>query len=279
MSRTRIRVTCCAGLCALICGLGTVDAQAVPQGDCGYEPGGTVRGVVVDDSTGVPVARSHVYLFIGEGCRTAADGLGRFVVRRVPSGVQRIETGSTGYRPFEPTGVTVVAGDTVDIELRLVPGGPLEDCRALPSCAPLVEDVAGEVADDDTGFRVVALGTAIGLAWSTVGGTERWHACLEEGSEAMLQALRARYSPVGDAASCELSSGPTGERAGRLRHVETDHPAFRPRIDRVVELNPSRRTVSLSYHVGPRWGAGWDCDFVRNGRGWRPTICVAAFVV
>jgi hypothetical protein len=252
-------------------------AQAVPPAHCGSADGGSIRGVVVDDSTGVPVAGAYIYLFVRGGCRTTTDGLGRFVVHSVPSGTQRIETGGPGYRQFRPITVEVVAGDTAHIGLRLVPGGPLDDCRSLPSCSPLTEGGLAVLPDEDPAFRLVALGTAIGLAWPTV-GNDHWYACIQDEEQAVSMALSERYSPVVDAVECELPADSSGRPLRQIRHVSTGRPAFRPRVDRVVEVIPGRRTVSLSYYVGPLWGAGWDCDFEQTDGGWRATLCIATWV-
>jgi hypothetical protein len=56
-------------------------------------------------------------------------------------------------------------------------------------------------------------------------------------------------------------------------HVESSRFAFRPRIHRVIEEDSGRRTVSLSYYIGPRWAAAWDCEFEDSDTGWRPTLC------
>jgi hypothetical protein len=250
----------------------SVAAQAAPPVHCGVAGGGSIRGVVVDDSTGVPVADAYIYLFVRDYCTTKTDGLGRFVVHSLPLGSQRIETGGPGYRQFQPISVDVLAVDTTLIELRLVPGGPLEDCRASPSCSPLTEGGLDVLSDEDAAFRLAALGTAIALAWPTVGGDERWYACVQDEQQAVTMALRERYRPVVDGVECD---DPADRPLPQMRHISTGRPAFQPRVNRVVEIIPGRRTVSLSYYVGARWGARWDCDFEMTERGWRPTLCIA----
>lgn len=98
-----------------------------------------------------------------------------------------------------------------------------------------------------------------------------WYACLDDESEAVRAALSERYGLVVSAEECELLRHPSGTR---LRHTEINRPAFQPAIDRVVEVNAWRRTVSIAYYVDPEWAAGWDCDFERTDRGWWATICV-----
>jgi hypothetical protein len=277
MSRTAMFTIGTLGLLCFFCSSGRAAAQVAASASCGSD-GGTIRGVVVNDSTGVPVPASYIYLFLRGSCRATADALGRFVVHDVPAGTQRIETGSSGYRQFRPVNVQVIAGDTTHIELRLVPGGPLQDCRASPSCSAMTDGGSGSIRDEDAAFRLVALGTAIGLAWSTVGSDDRWYACLEDEQAPVFLALGERYGPVVGGEECQLPRDSTGRPARQLRHTGTNHPAFRPRVDRVVEVVPGRRTVSLSYYVGPLWGAGWDCDFERTERGWRASLCIAVWV-
>lgn len=158
--------TACLMLILFVGASGGVKAQAGSPGDCQSEAGGTIRGVVVNDTVRVCLfLRSYICLIEPAGCRTTADLLGRFVVQRAPAGTLRTVTGYPGYRQFRPVTVEETTGDTTDVELRLIPGGPLQDCRALPSCSVLVDSGRGSIRDEDAGFRLVALGTAIGLAW------------------------------------------------------------------------------------------------------------------
>lgn len=278
MLRKQTLVTGCLALSSWLLGAEPAEGQRTPPVDCGTVDGGTIRGVVINASTRKPVSGSYIYLFIGPGCRADTDALGRFIVQGVPSGPQRIQTGSTGYRQFTPVTVEVAAGDTSYVELQLDPGGPLEDCRALPECAPLVDGGSAVSLSEDDNFRVVALGTAIGLAWETVAGNARWHACLENERAAVLDRMRDRFSAVVDFAECEIPDLASLPGARQMRHVATNSSAFVPRVDRIVELSPNRRTVALSLYVGPRWGAGWDCDFERTELGWRATLCNATWV-
>lgn len=246
--------------------------QGLPVDDCRAEPGGTIRGVVVDDRTGQPVPMSNIYHF--GGCRTTADRLGRFILRRVPPGEGRVEPSFPGYRSFTPVTVDVVTGETSIVERRLVPGGPLEDCRALAACAGLVDGGPGPIRNEDAAFRLVALGTAIGLAWRTVTEDGGWHACIDEPDD-VRAALGERYMAVANVDECELGRSTEGHR---LLHVITDSYAFQPWIEGVTIVSPRRRTVSLMYYVGPHWAAEWDCDFERTSQGWRPTLCILTSV-
>lgn len=253
-------------------------AQTAGTRDCGHENGGTVQGVVVNDRTGVPVSRSYVYVYLQRVCHTATDALGRFVMQHVPAGTHRVVTSASGYRSAVPVFVDVTSGDTAYIEPRLVPGGPLDDCRAKANCSRLLERGSVESDLDDFGFRLVALGTAIALAWETVTAEERWFACLKDEPDAVLDALRDRYGPVAEAEKCEVRADSPGRYGPRLLHVDTARPAFQPYIENIAVLGLSRRTVSLAYFYGPHGGEGWDCDFERTDHGWRPTLCIDTWV-
>ncbi len=241
-------------------------------------PGVTIRGVVVNDSTGVPVSGSRVYGEPGRDCRTVTDDFGRFVLSGMPAGSIRIYVSAAQYKPINPLWLDVEVGATETVEIRLVEGGPLRDCRAVPACALLVdgEPVAG--MDDAAALRLAALGTVIGLVWGEVTDGEHWYACLDEESLDLLPALSERYSPVVSHTECELPEGPLGSEPRRMRHAATGSPAFGLTIDRITEPLPNRRAVRLSYYVGPLWAAAWECDVERGPRGWRPTLCIVRWI-
>lgn len=266
-------------LSALTCAPLGGDAQPNPNPGCGSELGSVVQGVVVNDSTDVPVSRALIYLFVQGRCSTYAGPLGRFILEGVPPGDLRIEASAGGYRQFFPITLEAAAGDTTHVELRLVPGGPLEDCRALAECAPLTEVPFQPLSSDPAvSFRVTALGTAIGLAWPTVGVPEPWYACFDEESSDVLESLAERFPLIVGAGECELPVDELGRRARQMRHIGSNRPAFRPRVEQVETVSPGRRTVALSFYVGPLWAAGWDCDFVSTDQGWRPTLCRSTWV-
>lgn len=271
-------LACCVGLVMLALHPGIGEAQATPTANCGADPGGTILGVVVNDSTDVPIPSTFVYPFVRGRCPATGDDLGRFVLEGVPAGEVRLEASMAGYRQFFPKSFQVAVGDTTHVELRLVPGGPLEDCQALPECAPLTAATSVSGAVPDAGFRVTALGTAIGLAWSTVGGRDPWYACLEEESTEVTRSLSERFAFIVGASDCELPVDESGRPARQMRHVESGRPAFRPRVGRAQMVAPGRQTVSLSYYVGPLWAAGWDCDFLSTEEGWKPTLCRPTWV-
>ncbi len=58
----------------------------------------TLRGIVVDDETGTPLAGAHVFI-AASMMGTAADDEGRFVLDRVPLGAHRLYVSMLGYEP------------------------------------------------------------------------------------------------------------------------------------------------------------------------------------
>ncbi len=58
----------------------------------------TLRGIVVDDETGTPLAGAHVFI-AASMMGTATDDEGRFVLDRVPLGAHRLYVSMLGYEP------------------------------------------------------------------------------------------------------------------------------------------------------------------------------------
>lgn len=265
---TMIRVGMTAALLATAAANGGAQFASVVR--CEEGGNGVVSGVLLDDSTEVGIGDGWVYLY--ENCRARSDGSGRFVLSGVSPGERRFGAGARGYREFRPVVHSVSDADTTKVQIRLRAGGPLEDCRADPECAPLVEGGNGPL-DEADGLRLVAYGMIIALAWETVSEGEPWVACLAGGTDHILEALRERYPAVAPDNECALG-GAEGERLRRrMTHSPTGSQAFLLSIDGVREDDPAHRSASLSYVVGPLWANGWDCEFSRTDRGWRPTLC------
>jgi hypothetical protein len=234
----------------------------------------TIRGRVVDDSTSAPIPNAWISLYEPD-CQTVADESGRFELTKVSLDTDRIAAGKAGYRhDGTRRPVSIASAGTTEIELRLRRGGPLEDCRAIPACAPLVDGGHGTLTDDDAGFWLVALGTLIALKWPDITAADpHWYACFEGESPEVLAALRARYSPVVPASECDRPL--TDLRKLRSFHAATGAPAFTPELRGFAEIAPGRRNVVMWFYVGPRSASMWECELVRGDRGWRPTLCLS----
>ena len=77
---------------------------------------GSVRGTVVDDGGGAPLAGAVVTLEVGLSTTTAGDGA--FVIAGVPAGDYTLTVTREGFAPLA-SGVTVASGPAVSLALRL----------------------------------------------------------------------------------------------------------------------------------------------------------------
>ncbi|HEX9631499.1 MAG TPA: TonB-dependent receptor [Gemmatimonadales bacterium] len=98
---------------------------------------GAVRGTVVDSTTDAPLPLVRVEIQSGGvGSVTATDDQGRFRVRGIAAGVASVRVTRIGYRPAV-LALTVVAGDTVDVAVRLAAVGvPLDPVIVSASRTP-----------------------------------------------------------------------------------------------------------------------------------------------
>jgi hypothetical protein len=98
-----------------------------------------VRGRVLDDATGEPVAAAKVEAFAGGNsggrARSAADG--GFMMRLRAAGTFRLEAERAGYRPSVTSAIPVAARETVYVEVR-VAAAPmqLDPLRVTARVAP-----------------------------------------------------------------------------------------------------------------------------------------------
>ncbi len=79
--------------------------------------GATIRGIVVDAVTALPLAGANVTV-IGRGRRTVTRSDGRFAVQ-VPGGVYRLRIDAPGYQPAETADIIVAAGAAADLTLSV----------------------------------------------------------------------------------------------------------------------------------------------------------------
>ncbi len=108
---------------------------------------GSVRGTVVDDGGGAPLAGAVVTLEeIGLSTTTAEDGA--FVIAGVPAGDYTLTVTREGFAPLA-SGVTVAAGPAVPLDLRL-PAAEFEELVVVTG----VRGELGLAAETDTGSRL-----------------------------------------------------------------------------------------------------------------------------
>lgn len=87
--------------------------------------GPTITGRVVDDSTGVPLARAHV--FVSHSTRgTTTDSTGHFRLADLPSGATRLYASHVGYQP-QTRDLVLSPDTTVRDTIRLAPAVVTED--------------------------------------------------------------------------------------------------------------------------------------------------------
>jgi hypothetical protein len=234
---------------------------------CEGEGTGTIRGRVVDDSTSAPVSGAWIYL--SSNCRTTSDDLGRFAFTNVPRTRVTVDLGSAGYRDIRRNAIPVnEPGDTASVELRLRAGGPLEDCRVIPGCAPLLTANRGALTDEED-FRVSAYGAAIAMLLPNVGLVR--HVCVDD-EEKVRTALAARYRPIvvpSEECGRIPSPPPPAAPVRRYVHLASGEDAVSIGVSNVKDTAPDRRTALVAGGY-----LGSECRFERLANGWRPVLCV-----
>jgi len=82
-----------------------------------------IRGVVLDDQTGAPVAGAAISLVIGDSARRAiaADDAGRFLMPLPGGGRYALEVVRLGYKTARSQEILVELGDTLSVEFRVLP--------------------------------------------------------------------------------------------------------------------------------------------------------------
>ena len=247
----------------------SAQVQSPKPPECATGGTAVIAGTVVDDSTGKPVAGSQVTLLM-KNCSTKSDKDGRFRFEISPRS-ERVEAQYRGYRRFSPVIATVAAGDSLNVTLRLKPGGPIQDCLVNADCVQLLQD-SPRTLNLEESFRLIAYGTTVALAWKDATRDQLWYACLTERSDAVFAELNRRYGRVVPEDKCELRR--TERPSGRLHHIGTGTYAFRIIIDRMEDLDDNHRQAFLTYMAGGLWAQMWNCDFERTARGWKPVLCV-----
>lgn len=131
----------------LLAGLAAVAFAAIPAG---AQQTGTITGVV-RSNTGEPLSSAQVSIQ-GTGYGTLSQSNGRFVLSNVPAGSHTVRADLIGYAT-RTAAVTVAAGATANIELRLQP-------QAVELSAVVVTGVAGATQKVKLPFEVAQLRAA-----------------------------------------------------------------------------------------------------------------------
>ena len=104
-------------LYAFLSGIGALPATVRAAGPTG----GAVAGIVVDKSTGSPIAGAELEL-VGTEQKTRTTVDGRYSVRAAP-GTYALRISAVGYMPARLTDVAVTAGGTTRVDASLEPAG------------------------------------------------------------------------------------------------------------------------------------------------------------
>lgn len=232
-----------------------------------------ITGRVSDAQNGAPI-RSGAVALTDSGriaCYALPDSLGRFALRGVHPGEYLLSTSKWGYRAYRPITLRIRSSDTLDVSIRLRPGSHFDDCLDAPSCAAWLQprNVPGAAEEDQ--FEVAAYRTAAIFTWTELEKPLEHYFCVDA-SSAVIDGFRQLYPNVAPRRDCELVPA-TGSRTARLRHRATGMAAYALSLKSVSAKRSDLRTAHLDFFAGPLWGQWWWCEFVRDGRGWRPTRC------
>jgi hypothetical protein len=238
---------------------------------------GAIRGRILNDSTGKPIGGRGVFL-IATRCFAATDDSGNFVFDGVPLGAYKLSVAPLFYRRMQPVPVTVNSRDTADIEIRMKPENRIADCLDLPDCATFLNrDPTGVRLSGDAEIRELLMRTNVALLLAEDWQLGRFVVCLSESDPQILAALRESVQKIAPARDCALKPTDRFRSEGRLVHVPTGEPAVSLSIGR-IQYDGEEMTAGLSSYVAPLWGAGWVCQFKREGTKWRPNTCRMTWV-
>jgi len=254
-------------------------SQDISRVDCGppTEPGGIVRGRLVNDSTGEPVSGRAVLLGGAnvEWCTALTDSAGRYAFLHVPAGQYELHVGDLGYRRVRPITVTISPDTAISIVVALRAEDWVADCLEVAHCAELlrVEQPPGRyVLSESEKLREAVFRTSIALAFGQSDSLPSWIPCVDDSSAMVIEQLRTRIPTAAHASQCEMEKG-EDLLYGRLRDRLTGRPARRFYIERSTIFPGDSATVHSAYYAGPTHGIGWRCRYVREPGSWRAIWC------
>jgi hypothetical protein len=247
--------------------------------DCGTAPGGVVRGTVRSAETGAPKRFMRVAVGQGRGC-TATVSQGDFEFRGVAAGAYTVNVLNATSREFDPIPITVRAGDTLQLDLRVRIRDDLAHCKDEDACVRLVSGNSGATdrLSSEQQLRAMAFRTVIALGLkASVSPMPDWYACINEPDTAVFAAVKAIHAKTVNRDACTSRLVP-GDRRERMVLAATSEPAMGVGIDGIRIDSPTARTVHVSYGVGPLWAAGWACKFELREARWEAVRCVLTII-
>lgn len=245
---------------------------------CG-DGAGVVAGVVVDASTEAPVSGAMVRLWRDSArpfaCLVSTGTDGSFVIGGRSAGIDSVTVRARDFRRPRSLTIEVPDQDTAEVEIALVPGTLVDECRDASLCRGWLAAPSDEGLTDEEAFQVVALQTAAVLAWKAFDAPFDAYICLPESTrDRVLDAVKARHSRTVPARDCKrLASEDGTDSRPRLRHVPTGEPAYALAVKVRTSVSPTERVVELSHHVASLWAEGWRCTFVQSDGAWRARSC------
>lgn len=250
-----------------------------PTCDPSDPQGGSIRGRIVEDSTGRAVRSRGVFL-VGTNCFSATDSLGEFSFRGVRPGEFRVDIAPLSYRRHAPVPVVVQPGAPSDVgTIRLRPENLVADCVDVPRCAALLRADAASVANlsDEDQLQEVVLRTAIALAGGDWSPERSRIPCAPDTNLAVFAALQQRFPALAPDSACALTAREPLTGSAALRHTRSGRPAFAVSVSR-IERDGAEANTRSSYYVGPLHAEGWVCRFAREGESWSPLWCKLVWI-
>jgi hypothetical protein len=265
--------------------------------DCGSQPGSVLSGVVRNGATKEPLRSRGVHVVTAGrwSCMTASDSLGRFVMGGLPAGEYTLGVGNLGYRRFSPVKVVLTGADSQKVDIELQPGGPLEDCKAMPSCASWVVPVDAPGLSEEELFELAAFRLAVVLTRKRPELPLTRYMCVASSGN-VLQALRNEYARTVSVTDCSLDTS-VQRREAAMRYNRTGEAAIllivegqtggaNSPIDARVLLrrqtprsySDTIREIQLGHYVGPLSSEGWTCVLRKTGGAWVPESCVMDWI-
>ncbi|MCC7263825.1 MAG: TonB-dependent receptor [Candidatus Latescibacteria bacterium] len=179
--------------------LGLLVTLSQPGAAAAQEPGGTIRGKVVDAQTGEPLTGAYVFL-AGTQIGAVCDLEGAYVLRSVVPGAYALTSSMIGYNKVTVAQVVVVAGKEARLDLSLQPEAiatqevVVEAQKIRNTDAALLRDrqKAAALSDAISAQEIARAGSGdAAQAMAHVTG-----AAVEEGKYVVIRGLGDRYSAV-----------------------------------------------------------------------------------
>lgn len=231
--------------------------------------GGTIRGVLLDDSTREPITGRPVYLK-SAGCPVLTDSLGHFEIHPIPPGQYKVAVADGDYRRFQPFAVEVRADSVVELDLHLRPENLVADCLDIERCASLLDGGPGLAEELTEAERMEEAAWRTSIALAGTSWDSDWVPCADLANERVRRVLKARIPALAPTSECKVAEPGTGRP--RLIHQASGTPARLVKL-MWIEETTGGAVMKGSYYAGPRWAGGWTCRLSREDGDWTARWC------